>query len=139
MLGLALGLAMMLAAPQAPPPAGDAGTSRAPLVPLDQIRRALEQPPPQLVLAIEGNGVMFRSRATRPIGASGKDYLRELFALTPIQQQSADWAARGQGVNLLALADGIRNAFRENEARRIHSEIERQLEALKRANEAAGK
>jgi hypothetical protein len=134
MLVVALSFAVCLAA-QPPPATSSTWPDDPPQVSLDQIRRALAQPPPSLVLVIPKSAVTFKTTANRPIGPDFKDYLHELFTLNTLQRQSADWASKGEGINLIELARAVRNAFRAYEERKIHDEVGRELEALWKANQ----
>jgi hypothetical protein len=130
---MALGLAVCVAA-QPPPVAGSTWVDDPPLVPLEQIRRALSRPASSLILDVPTAVPVFRATAVKPIGVDFSEYLHDLFALNTLQRQSADWASKGSGINLIELARSVRNAFREFEERRIHDQVERELADLRKAN-----
>ncbi len=64
---------------------------------------------------------------TRVFGLSIVDQLRKEFELTPLQRQSADWRAKCCGVNLLSLADVIKNGVRDWKEKRVRDRVSREL------------
>jgi hypothetical protein len=118
----------------AAPPVG-AETQVESFVSLDAIKRSLEKPSQRLIIPTPGPIATFKVEVRRSYMPDFREHLHSLFKLTPIQRQSAEWASRAPGINLLELAKGTRNAWREREEQEVRKAVAAELEAFNRANE----
>ena len=107
-----------------------------PIVSVDDVRRRLSRPPAQLLVSLPLSTTTFRTEVRQLYMPDFKEYFHGLFELNTIQRQSADWASRGSGINLIALAKGIQRAWRDYQVGKTRAEIEAELAQL-RANNAA--
>jgi hypothetical protein len=106
-------------------------------VSLDRIRTELAKPapsglridrPPQLPVAT------FRTRVDqRAWMLSFEDWLEKEFELTPLQRQSADWAARCCGISLDPLFKSMEKALQRRRVRKIREQIALELAQLEAA------
>lgn len=117
------------AAPQTPEPSPSS---------LARVKDSIERTPPQ--------SLKFDAKMTMPVATfrttTQRDYvvpfiekLRTEFELTPLQKQSAEWASKCCGLNLLSLTKGLKGAWRRRYERRMRVQIARELVDLRAAAE----
>jgi hypothetical protein len=58
------------------------------------------------------------------------EQLRKEFALTDLQRQSQEWRSKCCGFNLLGALDGVRDAARSYEIRKVRAQITRDLAVI---------
>jgi hypothetical protein len=79
-------------------------------------------------------GVTFRTSVEQRVYVlSFKEQLAKEFKLTPIQQQSQEWASRCCGVNLVKLVSGIEKRLERRRERRTREEVARELARVQAA------
>jgi hypothetical protein len=105
------------------------------IVSADDVRRRLLQPRPRIIVYVPQSVATFRTEIRQTYMVDFQEYLRGLFALNTLQRQSADWASRGNGLNLVTLAKGVQRAWRDHEVAKTRGEIQRELEARQRASD----
>jgi hypothetical protein len=67
-----------------------------------------------------------------------KQWLQKEFELTPIQRQSADWAARCCGIALNPLFEKVEEALQRQRVRRTREQIRREIGDIEAARAEAG-
>ena len=111
-------------------------------VSLDRIREALEKTPPtglKLDMALQLPVATFRTRVDQRVYVlSFEDWLEKEFSLTPLQRQSADWAARCCGISLDPLFRKLEEALDRRRVRKIREQIAEELAQLEAARKKAG-
>jgi hypothetical protein len=116
------------AAPQAPEPARPA--------PLSRVKDAIEKTPPQSLkfdVKMTMPVATFRTTTQRDYMLPFVEQLRKEFELTPLQKQSAEWASKCCGLNLLSFTKGLKSAWRRRDERRTREQIARELADLRAA------
>ena len=120
--------ARLAAAPQAP--------EQVPVASLSRVKDALDKAPP-LSLKFDVKMAMpvatFRTTTQRDYMLPFVEQLRKEFELTPLQKQSAEWASKCCGLNLLSLTKGLKGAWRRRDERRTREQIARELAELRAA------
>lgn len=97
-----------------------------------RITKALKKnPAPRLKVNVPLPVATFRTTVEREYMLPFKEQLQKQFELTPFQRQSQEWASKGRGLNLLALAKGAKSAYRDYQARKIHEEVAQELAAMR--------
>lgn len=120
--------APIAAAPQEP--AGSLPVS------LERIREDLTKPPPPRLKPAGPLQLppIFKSRVEQQTWVPTlQQHLHKTFDLTPMQRQSADWAARCCGYNLGALVKGAEDLLRARKIRKTREQIRRELAELEAA------
>lgn len=132
---LVLALAVCLAVPVSAQPDERERPPRNRLpISVERVKEGLErQPAPRLKLDVQP-AVVFRSRVEREYMPTFEEMLRKQFKLNDLQRQSQDWASKGQGLNLIQLAKGIKSAYRDYQARQIEREVTRERLAVEAAS-----
>lgn len=78
--------------------------------------------------------VVFRSKVDQRVFVPTlQEHLHKEFDLTPMQRQSAEWAARCCGIKLGALVTHVEDALRERKIRKTREQIARELAELEAA------
>ncbi len=106
---------------------------------VDRLRAELEKPPPPRLEPTTPVPLRptFKTRAEgRPFVPTLEEHLHKQFDLTPLQRQSADWAARCCGFNLGLLAEGFNKLRTERTIRKAREQIARELAAIEHARRA---
>ena len=67
-----------------------------------------------------------------------EEWIEKEFTLTPLQRQSAEWAARCCGISLDPLFNKLEEALRRRQVRKIREQIARELAELEAARKKAG-
>jgi len=75
----------------------------------------------------------FRTTTQRDYMIPFVERLRKDFELTPLQRQSAEWASKCCGMNLLTLTKGLTGALRRHEERRAREQVARELADVRAA------
>jgi hypothetical protein len=129
-----------------PPGAGQAPeiarievTNIIPIVSVENVRDRLDRPARKLSYKEPVGTVTYHVEVRsyfKPM-PTFEEHLASLFAMNELQRQSADWASRGSGINLMALAKGVKNAWREHQTAVIRSDIQRELYQLQQAADSA--
>lgn len=105
-------------------------------VSLERIRENIEKPPPPRLKPAAPVHLppTFKSRVDqRTWVPTLQQHLHKTFDLTPMQRQSADWAARCCGYNLGALVKGADDLLRARKIRKTREQIARELAELEAA------
>lgn len=108
----------------------------APPISVERIREELERPPaPRLSSGVtEPLRPTFRSTADRRIWVPTlKEHLHKTFDLTPMQRQSAEWAAQCCGIKIGQVVKLAENALRARKVRKTREEIARELPFIEAA------
>lgn len=117
------------AAPQEP--------ASAPPVSLERIRGGLKNAPaPRLKLdvPVQLPVATFKTRVDQRVFVlSLEEQLRKDFTLTPMQRQSAEWAAKCCGYNIGQLVESVNKALRDRKIRKTREQIVRELADLEAA------
>jgi hypothetical protein len=106
---------------------------------VQHVRQQLEQPAPLIKNAPPPRPLpTFRSSVDHRVWVlTLEEQLHKEFDLTPLQRQSADWAGRCCGVNLIQVAKGIDKAVQEEKERRVRAQINREVAAIEAARAQA--
>lgn len=118
----------LAAAPQQP--------AAAPPVSVERIREELvKRPSPRLTPAVPPQlRPTFKSTADRRVWVPTlKQHLHEKFDLTPMQRQSAEWAARCCGIKIGQIVKLAEDAVRARRIRKTREEIARELAFIEAA------
>jgi hypothetical protein len=110
-------------------------------VSLERIREDLEKPaPPRLKPAAPVHlPPTFKSRVDqRTWVPTLQQHLHKEFDLTPMQRQSADWAARCCGIKVGQFVQMAEDALRARKIRKTREQIARELAELEAASKTAG-
>jgi hypothetical protein len=106
-------------------------------VSLDRIREELAKPPPtglRLGVALQMPVATFKTRVDQRVYVLPlEDWIEKEFALTPLQRQSAEWAAKCCGVSLDPLFKSLEKALQRRRVRKIREQIARELAELEAA------
>jgi hypothetical protein len=110
-------------------------------VSLDRIREGLaKRPLPGLKLDKPLQLPMVRFKTSveqRVYMLSPEEWLKKEFELTPLQRQSADWAARCCGLSLDPLFKSLEKALERRRVRKIREQIARELAEVEAARKKA--
>lgn len=106
---------------------------------LDRLREALATAAPQRIKDVPVPfPVVFRAKVDQRIFVPTlQEHLHKEFDLTPLQRQSAEWAARCCGLNLGALVKGVEDAARARKIRKTREQIARELAEIEAARARA--
>ena len=114
------------------------GTAPAPS--LDRIKGELAKAPPRRFEpeTPQQLRVTFKARVDQRVFVPTlEEHLHKEFDLTPLQRQSADWAARCCGFDLGQLVEWTQTAMRERKIRKTREQIARELAELAAIKAAA--
>jgi hypothetical protein len=106
-------------------------------VSVDRVRADLETSPAQR-LNLDWNmllpGATFRTSVEQRVYVlSFKEQLAKEFKLTPMQEQSQEWASRCCGVNLVRLVTGLEKRLERRRERKTREEVARELTPVQAA------
>lgn len=116
------------AAPQQP--------AKVPPVSVERIREELEKPPPPRLTPVvpEQLRPTFKSTAERRVWVPTlKQHLHKKFDLTPMQRQSAEWAAQCCGIKIGQVVKIAEDALRARKISKTREEIARELAYIEAA------
>jgi hypothetical protein len=106
-------------------------------VSLERIRGRLQNAPAPLLkldVPVQLPAATFKTRVDQRVFVlSLEEQLRKDFTLTPLQRQSAEWAAKCCGYNIGQLVERVNKALRDRKIRRTREQIARELADLEAA------
>ena len=132
----ALSLTAILGPLAARTAAAQRAPEQSPPVSLSRVKDAIEKTPPQSLkfdVTVSMPVATFKTTTERDYVVPFIEQLRKEFELTPLQKQSAEWASKCCGLNLLSLTKGLKGAWRRRDERRTREQIARELADLRSA------
>ena len=109
-------------------------------VSLDRIRQDLAKAPPAVKfdMLVKVPVATFKSRVDQRVYVlTLKEWLDQEFKLTPLQRQSAEWAANCCGIGLGPVFDTLEQALQRRKLRKIREQVANELAAVEAARKNA--
>jgi hypothetical protein len=109
-------------------------------VSLDRIRQDLAKTPPTVKfdMPVKVPVATFKSRVDQRVYVlTLREWLDKEFKLTPLQRQSADWAANCCGISLDPVFDKLEQALHRRKLRKIREQVASELAAVEAARKKA--